>query len=511
MSELLIGDSGNGKTKKSWTVAELIERRKNRTPDGPPPPRKRIYQELEEQPLSAFEEIEREFFQLRESVYESEKGLPFREVLAKVDALQERLRSVWTPDDDLNYSNLVSEDLVRAFSAFLWEEYPDEYEVEIEHSERRQAFQRAGAKTTAEVLRDRPPRSGALSTGIAGLDDACRGGWRPGKVYVLAGPPERGKTALALHLARHFAREHRATIAVFPHDADSVQAATMIGMGFGYEQDALEDDFGPYEEMFRRDTAGLEVYYFDKHRSGHSLEILEEILPPPLKSGRAPFVVVIDSPQRVRLREKGRALNEQQRVELAMVMARGIAEKYPAIVIVCAQANRASFAHKDDAENIRSEAAVKGGSAEYDTDFQAWLERDSKEPGLIRLFISKNRGAESDLTLLLAYDQSKATFNYRGRVVRPGSDAAASRSEHKEKALARKASQIKRHLEKLTAAAGAAEILITELKEGVGGSRKLFYDALDSRKDWFAVRQDGPKKRWVSLKMNPEPDSSDPS
>lgn len=48
----------------------------------------------------------------------------------------------------------------------------------------------------------------ALSTGIAGLDRLLNGGGRRGEVMVLGARPKHGKTAVALALARNFARRY---------------------------------------------------------------------------------------------------------------------------------------------------------------------------------------------------------------------------------------------------------------------------------------------------------------
>src|SRR6516164_565297 len=50
----------------------------------------------------------------------------------------------------------------------------------------------------ATVLQANPPDLAKAGTGIEGLDDILRGGWTPGRVYLIEGVPGSGKTTLAL-------------------------------------------------------------------------------------------------------------------------------------------------------------------------------------------------------------------------------------------------------------------------------------------------------------------------
>jgi replicative DNA helicase len=66
----------------------------------------------------------------------------------------------------------------------------------------------AGVVMVLDSIQNRHDGQGAadfIPTGLVGLDEKLNGGLRPGKVYVVAGRPSMGKTALAMSIAEHVA------------------------------------------------------------------------------------------------------------------------------------------------------------------------------------------------------------------------------------------------------------------------------------------------------------------
>jgi replicative DNA helicase len=69
--------------------------------------------------------------------------------------------------------------------------------------------------TQAALQRIEDERSGKLapiSTGFSSLDETIQGGFKPGQLYVLAGRPGMGKTAVALNMAHAAAAQQKRTL-----------------------------------------------------------------------------------------------------------------------------------------------------------------------------------------------------------------------------------------------------------------------------------------------------------
>lgn len=71
----------------------------------------------------------------------------------------------------------------------------------------------SGLVDYVQLLQDRESESTrAMSTGFRDLDDLLNGGFRPGELVVVAARPKMGKTAFALSIARHAARERQVAV-----------------------------------------------------------------------------------------------------------------------------------------------------------------------------------------------------------------------------------------------------------------------------------------------------------
>jgi KaiC/GvpD/RAD55 family RecA-like ATPase len=253
-----------------------------------------------------------------------------------------------------------------------------------------------------------PPPSDRLGTGFPTLDRILRGGFAPGRVHVLVGPPGRGKTILLAQFGLRAAREHGAAVAGIFSDEGGWQAAMMMAEGVGFDRERLEDDFASIRELVAAAFSKWRIWLPDP--GDHRTVVEAANIWFPELAPETPRLLLLDSAQTCRTIDGENAQSERERIDATMNAAKRIAERHRAAVVIAVKANRSSWANKkSDANTDPLAGALGSSSVEYTGDFHGFLEGDPEKT--VRLVVCKNRlGNGTRPVIPLKFDRARATF-----------------------------------------------------------------------------------------------------
>jgi KaiC/GvpD/RAD55 family RecA-like ATPase len=262
--------------------------------------------------------------------------------------------------------------------------------------------------TIATTLATMPPPGERLATGIPTLDRHSRGGFARGRVYTFVGPPGKGKTALVAQLCRTFAANDGALVVGFFVDEGSWQVCMMVCEGLGFDRETLEDSYATIQEAVAEKTRSLQIYLPRPDGPDTVLEAVDEWLAGAPED--TPIVIAADSVQRVRPHKGEPPATRKEHAEAVMTTARRLADRHNATVLLCAKANRASWSHKNPADNLNALASALDSSAiEYDSDALFFMGGDPSQRSF--LHIEKNRPGDGQrVRIALGFDRDRATF-----------------------------------------------------------------------------------------------------
>ena len=266
-----------------------------------------------------------------------------------------------------------------------------------------------------------------ISTGFLALDNQISGGFRAGELYILAGRPAMGKTALGLQIAMEVALSR--PVAVFSLEMPSEQlCGRLLSSHTMITGDQLRRGTINPVEVDQIVRAAEELSRAQLHicdRAAVTVAYIRGQLRLLAARGAPPGLVVIDYLQLLREREGSRRTREQAVSEMSRGL-KELAKEFSCPVLCLSQLNR-SVESRPNKRPLLSDLR-ESGSIEQDADQVWFVYRDeyyypeSEDKGLAEVIIAKNRaGAVGTVKLRFrAQSTSFASMNDDGPPPRGG-------------------------------------------------------------------------------------------
>ncbi|HEV8462122.1 MAG TPA: DnaB-like helicase N-terminal domain-containing protein [Gaiellaceae bacterium] len=283
------------------------------------------------------------------------------------------------------------------------------------------------ARRSVPSLADRVDRLGTagapLSTEIAAIDLALRGGHRRGKVIVLAGAPGAGKTTLAVQIA-HDAAMRGIPVSILAADEDAEGLAIRIGQQQGLNRDDLEagDEFAKatLRERCQTDLASLAMA--DSDEDGVLLEDVAAELGRRARyvykdaqgrdvEAQKPALLVLDSIQTIRCQGSDQAETPRAKVDLVMAAIKRCAKIHGVSIIATSEVSRAFYRGGDEREPNALAAGKDSGSIEFGASVVMVLRSVPDGGGDVDVDIVKNRIGTVKTTLRMRIDHARARMS----------------------------------------------------------------------------------------------------
>ena len=291
------------------------------------------------------------------------------------------------------------------------------------------------------VLQSQPAATERLSTGIGPIDSRTQGGIAPGRLMVIVGPPESGKTMLAKMIVENFRRKHGAVAVVIAADEGAEPFSVMVGQGAGFDRTKLESA-DPEALRSLGAILGGAIRVLDPDDPETTLFAVAERLRTWRETWtNVPLAILLDSAQTVKLGDENNDNddNPRDRVTALMEAARRVARELAAVVIVVSQSNRAAYRSKKRFENITEIAGgAESRAVEFCSDLYVWMVAEQDDHGRQRLTVKllKNRLApppgnkgtfhmspDSAHAQLLVIDEAEAALEPEGSEEKAVQDA----------------------------------------------------------------------------------------
>lgn len=258
-------------------------------------------------------------------------------------------------------------------------------------------------------------RLSGLLTGVQDFD-AITGGLEPGQLVIVAARPSVGKTAFALNVANHIAREGR-TIAFFSLEMQRRELAQrLIAMRTGVPVSAMRT--GQLEEggwsrisACRADADGQRLILMDRPAIGVSYV---RAVARKIKRQHGLDVICVDYLGLMR----GEGQNRNQEIGSLSRGLKALAKELNIPIIALAQLNRATETRQDRRPQLSD--LRDSGEIEQDADIVVMLHReDLSNPapewrGLAELIIRKNRNGPLGEVLLVLDGPTMQFTQYTG-------------------------------------------------------------------------------------------------
>jgi hypothetical protein len=267
-----------------------------------------------------------------------------------------------------------------------------------------------------------------VPTGIASLDRATRGGPIAGRVMVIGGAPDAGKTSLQVQIVVHAARRGHPSM-LLAVDEDPMGLLYRVGQSLGgLALEDLERDVPGAREALARllddEVPLLRVVDGSEATVEEAAEQLESLA----RNAPAdrPPVFGLDSLQTARVRGVSPVASHRERVDAVTGALRGLARR-GWLPIATSELSRAAYRSRDVRERIDPLAAFKeSGSIEYAAGLALVLSSVEDEALLVDVTIAKNkRGSREPFRL----ERSPSRATYREVAIAPDRDDDERASE----------------------------------------------------------------------------------
>jgi KaiC/GvpD/RAD55 family RecA-like ATPase len=361
--------------------------------------------------------------------------------------------------------------------------------------------------TPADIL-DRWLHEGPLvrvPTGIAALDEACRGGlpipWR----MIIVGAPSAGKTAMQIVIADHLARALGAAgayvgILAVDEDPDDLLVRLLQIAGFTVaEAEARAPD------MLARMDEALKTVNVRLYDAQHTIESAAADLALHAHAAGRQAALFIDSMHSVRSATCRTEATGREIVDANGAAIRQVATQYRMLVVTTAEANRASYRQRKPGPDEQMNDLAAGAESrviEYVAQTQLVLRTPPDHPDIVHVRVAKNRRAIRGVEFWLRLDReahslteceapTETTSQGRGR---PSGGRARTDIEDDARALSKLVAENPRlSVRKLREKVGPGRLgwgierlnkAVARLKEGVDGFR-LANEGVDQAKQFI--------------------------
>jgi replicative DNA helicase len=296
------------------------------------------------------------------------------------------------------------------------------FSIGEEGSRMKQGFQ--GMETLVVELMDRvvemsenPNDITGVPTGFVDLD-RMTSGFQAGDLIILAARPSMGKTALAINIAEHVALNEQLPVAVFSMEMGASQLAIRIVGSIGridqmhLRTGKLTDDEWPRLTEAIEKLRGISLH-IDETPGLTTSELRGNARRLARQMGGKLGLIVVDYLQ---LMSVSTAMNDENRATAVGEISRGLkalAKELQCPVIALSQLSR-GVESRTDKRPMMSDLR-ESGAIEQDADVIMFIYRDdyynkdSKEPGVTELIISKQRNGPTG-TCKLAFLKTLTRF-----------------------------------------------------------------------------------------------------
>jgi replicative DNA helicase len=244
--------------------------------------------------------------------------------------------------------------------------------------------------------------------------DKITNGFQRGNLYILAGRPAMGKSALAISIARNTSVDYANPIAYFTLEQGEVQitnrlisAESEIALDRLYKGNLADYEWEQVVHKTQRLTEAP-IYIKDSHKL--TTDRLAKEARELVKEGIR--LIILDDIQRVSLNEEQRkiAVNREQEVSIVVRELKALAKELKIPILAISQLNRGVEARGGDKRPILSDLR-DSGALENDSDMVIFLYRpeyygimENEEgmplQGVAELIVAKNRNGFLDTVQL---------------------------------------------------------------------------------------------------------------
>lgn len=206
-----------------------------------------------------------------------------------------------------------------------------------------------------------------VATGILTLDANTRGGLIAGRLTIIGGAPDAGKTSLAVQFAHALAcNGYAVAIHCADEDAEGIQfrIGQQIGLSLEDLEDGAEQALSSLADYFDSMPAFLIV---DQDEDGATVEETANVLVAAARAhGSRGLVLVVDSIQTARARAAEDAPSIRERITAITTELKRFAKKTGALVIATCELSRAAYRSRNAKDRVEDMAAFKeSGAVEY--------------------------------------------------------------------------------------------------------------------------------------------------
>jgi replicative DNA helicase len=259
-----------------------------------------------------------------------------------------------------------------------------------------------------------------LSTGVAALDLATRGGIPTGRVVVLAGAPGAGKTTFAVQFA-HETASRGIPVAILAADEPGEGIRIRLGQLSGLNRDDLEARdplaIDHLASCCEGELASLALV--DQEEHGQLLEAVAADLarrcrvrvelPDGTHEDRpGPGLLVCDSIQKLRVAGSDEVDTPRAKVDLVADAIVRIAKRHHILVVATSEVSRAFYRGGDEREPNALAAGKDSGAVEYGADLLLVLRSIPEGQGDIDVDVPKNRLGHEKPTFRMRIDHARA-------------------------------------------------------------------------------------------------------
>jgi replicative DNA helicase len=261
---------------------------------------------------------------------------------------------------------------------------------------------------------DPSKRIRGISSGFTKFDEMT-GGMHPGDLFILAGRPSMGKTALALNVAQHVALKLKQTVAIFSLEMSKESLLTrMVCATARVDSQKFRAGYLNQEERRKLSRALHELVeaplYVDDTAGAHLMDMHAKLRR--LKSERGLGLVVVDYLQL--MSGQGRFENRNQEVSALSRGMKLLAKELHVPMLVLSQLSRAVESRQGDHRPQLSDLR-ESGSIEQDADLVGFVFRpevynrnDESLRNLAELIIAKQRnGPIGTVNLIFLHEMTK--------------------------------------------------------------------------------------------------------
>ena len=233
-----------------------------------------------------------------------------------------------------------------------------------------------------------------IPTGIAALDDLCRGGlpvpWR----VMIVGAPSAGKTATEIIIADKLARaaeEHGLCVGCLCVDEEPEDITVRLAQIAGFTLAQAETRDPQVVDDMQKKLSQLRIRMYD---STWTIEAAGVDLSAWAVADSRRAALFIDSIQAARA-ERGDAKSPRELVEANVVAMRLVSTEHRLLVVATSEANRDSYRDEDAAERKNDLAAgAESRAIEFGAQTQLMLRTPKGHPDIIHFRVAKNRRAQ---------------------------------------------------------------------------------------------------------------------